>query len=225
MQIEELISRLVETARQRVQRGSVTERRLARLCGVSQPHMHNVLKNIRSLSPESADRLMQALGITVPELLWRFPEEAESEVRAVPVVRQRIGPGSDANLAVFRGYVPLAGSLLANLVSPVAARLSSELVLPSQFRTNDLLLLDQNEELRNRPSGGRCWVVAEESGLRVRYVRLGGTSVYLANEATVRDPRAWDQVQLNGRNILEVVRARIVWIGRDVEAEEIRPAG
>ena len=157
MQIEELISRLVETARQRVQRGSVTERRLARLCGVSQPHMHNVLKNIRSLSPESADRLMQALGITVPELLWRFPEEAESEVRAVPVVRQRIGPGSDANLGVFRGYVPLAGSLLVNVVRPVAARLSSELVLPAQFRANDLLLLGCGRGIRVagtlRPAG------------------------------------------------------------------------
>ncbi len=225
MQIQELISRLVETARLRVQQGTVTVRRLARLCGVSQPHMHNVLKDNRSLSPESADRLMQALGVSVAELLWRYPNEAESEVRAIPVIRQRIGPGSDANLALFRGYAPFPGSLLAGLVRPVAARLGPELILPALFHGNDLLLLDQNEELRAHPAGGRCWVVAEEAGLRIRYVRLGGSRLYLASEATVHDPRAWDSVQLQGRNILDVVRARIVWIGREVETEDVRPAG
>jgi len=225
MHIGDLIARLVETARRQVRSGMVSERRLARLCGVSQPHMHNVLKNTRSLSPESADRLLDALNISVPELLWRFPEDVEAEVRAVPLLRQRIGPGHDANLKIWRGYVPFAGKLLTGLVEPLAARLGAELVLPAQFAGNDLVLLDQNEQLRRRPAGGRCWVVAEDNGLRIRYVRVGGTRVYLANEDTVRDPKAWSSVHLDHRNILDVVRARIVWIGREVEGPETQSPG
>ena len=60
MGIEELYGRLIEVARQRVRAGQFTEVGLARLSGVSQPHMHNVLKNIRLLSPASASRLMRA---------------------------------------------------------------------------------------------------------------------------------------------------------------------
>ena len=69
MLIEELYQRLVDVARQRIRSGEMTERGLSRFCGVSQPHVHNVLKQVRALSPASADRLMRALGVTLPELL------------------------------------------------------------------------------------------------------------------------------------------------------------
>jgi len=207
----------VDVARQRVRAGQLTERGLARLCGTSQPHMHNVLKNIRALSTASADRLMQALNLSVPELLWRFPSDIELGVRAVPVVRNRIGPGADAVFTNFRGYTPFPAALVDGLLHPVAARLSPDLVLPRPLAANDLVLLDQNPLERQRPPAGNLWVVSDGTGLRVRYVKLGGTRVYIANETTVADPRNWQAIPLQGRNILDIVRARIVWIGREME--------
>jgi hypothetical protein len=217
--IEELHRRLLETARQRIRAGEVTERKLARLCGLSQPHLHNVLKEIRSLSTESADRLMRALNLTVVELLWRTPE-IDGAIRAIPIVRNRIGPGTEIGLTNFRGFVPFRESQLRSLVDPVLARLAADLAMPKAFAPNDLVLLDQNPEVRRHPSGTLSWVVATDMGLRVRYVRLGGTKVYLPSEATVDDPPRWEAVSLHGRDILDIVRARIVWISREMEAPQ-----
>jgi hypothetical protein len=217
--IEELYERLVDVARQRIRSGELTERGLSRLCGVSQPHIHNVLKQIRALSPASADRLMQALGVTLPELMWRSTDEKSSAVRIVPMLRHRIGPGMDAALSTVRGFMPFAARAVEGLVQPVAAQLSPDLVLPGALSANDLILLDQNPLVRAEPRGESCWVVAERGGLRVRYVKRGGTKIYLANEATVRDPKLWVAVALGDQGVTDIVLARVVWFGRDVAAD------
>ena len=226
--IEDLHERLIEAARQRVRAGQLTERGLARLCGMSQPHMHNVFKHIRALSTGSADRLMRALDLSIEGLLWQVPEGTHAGVCAVPLLRNPIGPGSDVSFAVFEGYIPFPDGLVKCLVQPVAARLAFDPVLPNPFAANDLVLLDQNAAARRESSGPHYWVVAEESGLRIRYVRLDSETLYLAGargescEANADDPSGWPSIPLAGLDILDVVRARIVWIGREME---IAPAG
>ena len=219
MYFRQLQGRLIEIARTRVQAGELTERGLARLCGVSQPHMHNVLKNLRALSIDSADRLMLALDIGVSDLLWQAPADCDARVRAIPVLRHRIGPGSDAQVAILQGHFPFPESMVGHMVEPLAARLGPDLVMPRALAAHDLILLDQNPQLRSMPGGDGLWVVAEDNRLRVRYVRLGGTRVYIADETTLPDPQKWHTISLQGRNILDVVRARIVWMGREMAKE------
>jgi transcriptional regulator with XRE-family HTH domain len=55
--------------RERVRSGAATERGLARLVGVSQPHMHNVLKGKRFFSLEKADQVLRSLGLDVLDLI------------------------------------------------------------------------------------------------------------------------------------------------------------
>jgi hypothetical protein len=219
---QELQARLVGIARERVRAGELTERGLARMCGISQPQMHNALKNIRGLSTGSADRLMRALDLHVSDLLWRVSAEPGALVRAIPLLQSRIGPGTDAVFAAVRGHIPLPESLLGDLVDPVAARLGPDLVLPKALAAHDLVLLDQNPRIREAPGCDSIWVVSGGSGLRVRYVRMEGTRLSIANEVTLEDPQAWHSIPLQGRNILDIVRARIVWMGRELEKE---PAG
>ena len=69
----DLHQRLLELLRQRVQGGQDTERGLARLAGVSQPHLHNVLKGKRLLSLDMADEILQNLQIGIADLV--DPEE------------------------------------------------------------------------------------------------------------------------------------------------------
>ena len=69
MYFEQLQRRLIETLRSLMGNGLLTERGLARSAGVSQPHMHHILKGARALSPEIADRILRALSITVLDLL------------------------------------------------------------------------------------------------------------------------------------------------------------
>jgi hypothetical protein len=194
------------------------------MCGMSQPHMHNVLKGIRLLSTKSADRLMSALGIQAADLLWGVSSEADAGIRAVPLVRNRIGPGTAGVLDVFRGNIPMPGSLLKNLIEPVASYLAPDLVMPAALASNDLVLLDQNPVVRAAPAGSGVWIVAEGAGLRARYLRLAGARLLVGNEVTRGDPQQWLSIPLQGRNILEIVRAHIVWIGREMETEPAGPA-
>jgi len=64
-----LQARLISVIRVRIRNGEITERAFARMVGISQPHIHNVLKGARALSPELCDRVMDWLGITVLDLV------------------------------------------------------------------------------------------------------------------------------------------------------------
>jgi transcriptional regulator with XRE-family HTH domain len=60
---------VIARVQERVRRGDVTERGLARLTGISQPHLHNILKGVRVLSPHMADLILRQLHINLLDLL------------------------------------------------------------------------------------------------------------------------------------------------------------
>jgi plasmid maintenance system antidote protein VapI len=64
-----LQTRLIDHIHQRVQCGELTERGLARMTGISQPHLHNMLKGTRVLSLPMADLILHRLHMTVLDLL------------------------------------------------------------------------------------------------------------------------------------------------------------
>lgn len=224
MRVEEIFERIVDLARRRVRSGVVSERGLARLCGVSQPHIHNVLKNLRALSPASADRLLEALGVTAADLLWTVPEEIETEVRAAPMLAARLGAGNTLDFEKFRGFTPLPASLLRGLVEPVTVRLGPDLAMPSSLKAGDIALLDQNPVVRAAPAEPFLWVVSEPTGTRVRYVKVVAGRLQIGADVGPLESREWRLVR-HGVNVLEIVRARIVWIGREMEAPEAGPTG
>jgi transcriptional regulator with XRE-family HTH domain len=69
MDFQELERRFIEHLRQRIRSGELTERGLARLAGISQPHVHNVLKGKRVFSLETADALLHVLHLDLLDLL------------------------------------------------------------------------------------------------------------------------------------------------------------
>ena len=94
-----LQSRLIKIVNLRIENGDFTERGLARILGISQSQVHNVLKGARKLKPELADHLMSRLDISVLDLIEsgalqnqvvrRLPVEAGT---LVPVARLRRAP-------------------------------------------------------------------------------------------------------------------------------------
>jgi plasmid maintenance system antidote protein VapI len=64
----QLESRLVSMLRDKIRSGELTERGSARLTGLSQPHVHNVLKGKRSLSMDAADSILVAMHLDVADL-------------------------------------------------------------------------------------------------------------------------------------------------------------
>jgi transcriptional regulator with XRE-family HTH domain len=69
MNFRDLQDRLTANLRERVRGGELTERGLARLTGVSQPHIHNVLKGKKLLSAHMADQVMDHLRMDVLDLV------------------------------------------------------------------------------------------------------------------------------------------------------------
>jgi hypothetical protein len=168
---------------------------------------------------------MRALNVSAPQLLWLSPHIAAPEIREIPLLRNHIGPGSEASFSEFRGYLPFSAPLVGGLDDPVAAQLSADLALPPELRAGDMVLLDRSAARRILPEPGSCWVVADGAGLRVRYVRRNGGELEIGGASNRAGVRVWRTVSLRGRDILEIVRARIVWIGREMEAPNAGPPG
>lgn len=66
-----LQQRLLDELGRRIRAGEFTESGLARRLGASQPHIHNALKGVRSLSIALTDDIMLELNIPLSELLTR----------------------------------------------------------------------------------------------------------------------------------------------------------
>lgn len=69
MTLGDLQRRFVALLRNRVRNGELTERGLARMVGVSQPHMHHVLHGKRSFSIATTDNMMRKLRVDVLDLI------------------------------------------------------------------------------------------------------------------------------------------------------------
>jgi len=79
MDFEELHRRLIGHLQRLVRSGEITERGLSRLTGVSQPHIHNVLKGKRLLSLSSADGILRQLHLDLLDLVE--PDEFRQRAR------------------------------------------------------------------------------------------------------------------------------------------------
>ena len=66
---ERLQLNLIQHLRDRVHSGELTERSLARITGISQPHLHNVLKGKHLLSLEKLDRILAYLELDLRDLI------------------------------------------------------------------------------------------------------------------------------------------------------------
>lgn len=61
--------RLLRHLQDMIRKGEITERSLARITGISQPHLHNVLKGKRLLSTEKADQILSCLRLDLRSFL------------------------------------------------------------------------------------------------------------------------------------------------------------
>jgi hypothetical protein len=69
MTLGDLQHRFVALLRKRVRNGELTERGLARVVGISQPHMHHVLNGKRAFSIQTTDDMMRQLQVDVLDLI------------------------------------------------------------------------------------------------------------------------------------------------------------
>jgi len=225
MLFQTLQSRLVTAIRTRVRSGELTERRLARLTGISQPHVHNVLKGVRVLSPEVADQLLRELRLSLLDLLdaaelsahLAVDTAAGSPYREVPVLEGALGPGhAFPETLSGTSRQPFPDIQVRTLVRPVTARLGADPSMSATVVEGDLVLLDQSERRREEIEPDALYAVEHEGQGLIRWVRCGARCIYLVTADSFTTPIRWVQVPLTGWRVLEIVKARVVWIARSL---------
>jgi hypothetical protein len=207
---------LVEILRSRVRNGELTERGLARLVGVSQPHIHNVLKGVRALSPELSDQILQHLRISLLDLIERERIQAHLNFGApgtgyvyVPLLHGAIGPASPWPTEVRSSErLPFPASHVSGIESPLAVRLAEDARMGSTFSAGDIALLDQSHRARSIIDPAGFYVVKSGSGGLIRRIQLAGNLLYLISDDTQRKPGGWHSISIEGRQLGQFVRAR-----------------
>ena len=116
---EVLRTRLIQFVNFRIRNGDFTERGLAKILGVSQPQIHNVLKGARKLSLELADRVIRKFDITVLDLL------DSSEIYEQMLMRGSIESSGPPTAGIGSHVPPKRLNIESTLKKPAAAETRS----------------------------------------------------------------------------------------------------
>ncbi len=214
--------RLLAELRDRLQNGEVTERALARRLGLSQPHINNVLRGRRNLSPEIADLLLNSFHYSLLDL---FSErELQSHVNSlqmpatpldVGVLKRPLGPGHeweavlDSNLR-YRSPIRLAASPYL-----LMARVSSDARMFPILGAADMALLDTSPSARRDESPSSLFAIALGKQTMLRWIRRGSSKVYLVDERDLNLPNEWRVMPLDAEGRTDFVKAKILWLGEE----------
>lgn len=207
--------------------GELTERGLARLTGVSQPHMHNLLKGTRALSAEIGDRILYHLRLSALDLVdtstlrkYLISQEPEdlSLHSYLPVLNGRIGPSHPwpTDVEAYERF-PIARHITDGMFHPVVARAADDVRMHPLFADGDLLLLDQSHRARTEIDPDAIYVIKRGRVGLVRRLRLLSRGVYMACEDGLDRTTGWERLPVEGQQITHFVRARAQFVSRELE--------
>jgi hypothetical protein len=230
MLLGDLRDALLECVRARVRNGELTERGLARLTGVSQPHMHNLLKGTRVLSPEIGDRILYHLRLSALDLIDRptlrrhLVSEKSDDLSShsyLPVLVGRIGPSHPWPCSV-ESYerFPIPMHLISRMFHPIVVRAAEDVRMYPLFGDGDLLLLDQSRQARTEIDPDAIYVIKRGRIGLVRRLRNFGRGVYMVSDDSLDRPNGWERLPVEGQQMTHFVRARAQFISRDLEWPE-----
>ena len=208
-----LQARLVALLQARIRNGEITERSLARLIGVSQPHFHNVLKGMRIFSTGMADQILRRLRIDLIQLLSDGEMAAAllprplhtSGCHPVPLLDGRIGSEDPYPQRIGPGFYPFAATEVRGFRSPVAAWLAPDPHRAPSFAGPGVVLLDCHEEVRLSFNQKDYFALdLDGTGTISRVQRTDGTWKIRVGEVS-----DWQPVPHSGRAILDLIKGRV----------------
>lgn len=212
MHFRVLQGRLVAHIQNRVRNGEISERSLARLTGISQPHVHNVLKGKRLLSPETADQMMMRLHIDLTDLLTAEdlerasrPQVGGGEYRAVRLLEGWIGPEHPYPRTAGKQHYRFPAADVERLEEPVAARLAPRAVETAVSGLGGVVLLDTADSARSGPEEKGYFALELPDGCRVGLVHRTGLHLYLESRAD----KQWMSTRLPDGDPAEYIRGRV----------------
>ncbi len=213
-----LVEMVRQSARESVRKGEVTERSLARLSGMSQSHMHNVLKGIRSLKVEKADRLLSAMKLQLRDLIDELPSTVVA-IESVPIMLDILGARTtEFHPHRVRGHVAVPAHIARAAGCPVAALIGEDFQLPLPFAPGDLVVIQQAKEFRSTIDPRAVYLVLTAFGPRLRYIRICGDRLFLPAEPYLRTPSAWESLSTSESTLRSSIYGRVSWVSRQLDA-------
>jgi transcriptional regulator with XRE-family HTH domain len=208
--------RLLETLRAKVAQGNATESALAERLGYSQPQVHNVLKGERGLTPEFADAVLRAFDMQLEDLLP--PSTKDERFREVRILKGHIAAGQPFPLdTVWSGTRVFTTEFLSHYQDPILVKVGkSETSMLPTIQPNDLLLVDRSPDRRRHPKMTRIYAVSLEEGGTVKRCEVVGRELVVMPENMQERGFSPRTIPLADRNILDIIRGEVVWIGREL---------
>ncbi len=218
--------RLLENLKARVRRGEMSERGLSKLIKFSQPHVHNVLAGKRHLTAKIADAVLARLEMEVEDFLApeeirrRLPQQGfkDSPFRSVPVLKGRIAAGQPFPLeSGWTGSRAFTAEFLKRYDRPILVKvgLNETSMLPT-IQPGDLLLLDQSPERRQQPKFSRIYALSLAEGGTLKRCEVVERELVIVPENMQQKGLTPQRLSLEDKNVLDVVKGEVVWIGREL---------
>jgi len=209
MSFRELQMRLLSHIRTLVHNGVLTERSLARLTGISQPHIHNVLKGKRLASTAMADQILLRLRVDLLDLL--APEEARSAEKAefctVALLEGFLGPGYPYPGGVSISGYPFPAAEVEKLESPMAVRLKADPERPPHFNHPGVVLLEC--DIQRLDLDEEAYVALDLGGSgTIGLLRGTPRHIYLWD----RESLTWHPVALPAGSPSESIKGRVSYV-------------
>lgn len=213
MTIRQMQQRLLVLLNEKVRRGEMSQRRLARLTGFTQPHIHNVLKGARAMNANLADAALHCLNLSVRDLI---AEGVPAAWQQAPLWQGEIGVGGQfPKPHQGSGCLPFPAQFLSRFTDPVLLRVGgSERSMAPLIEPEDLILMDQSEARRRKPEFGSIYVIMLAGSARLCRCQAVGSNLLLTGE-NGRFPSLPDRVPVGDGHLLDVVKGAVVWACRE----------
>jgi hypothetical protein len=117
---------------------------------------------------------------------------------------------------------PFLAAELDRLGDPALVELAEDPRMRPLFRGGDVALLDRAPDRRRYPDPEGCYALDLGRDNLIRCVRRRADALCVTTMERF-EPLPGDYVSLADRNILEVVKAKVVWIGRNLEPSLFAP--
>lgn len=217
-------SRILSRIREKVNNGEITERGFARATGISQPHIHKVLKGTRTLSFERFDSILKHLKFS----LLDFSSDAELDDQLakrvsrppgtlISFLERPIGPGGGWDSRVRRDdryAIPCSAVETGHLL--VAARLRPDPAMIQSQSGLNVAAIELGRATHPFPSD-TLYVIALRGEAVLRRIRQGAGHLYLVSDPTANEPLRWERLAPDHAQSAGPILGRVVWLGRESE--------
>jgi transcriptional regulator with XRE-family HTH domain len=219
MNFSEIQTRLLLRIGRLIRNGELTERGFARSSGISQPHIHKVLKGTRNLSTAGFDLLLKSLGCSLLDFVhedemalhraWDLRRQARCI--EVPLRTTALGPGQPWPADRSRSDLyPIPCSLRPDTARLAIVRLNPDPNMRETLRLCRVAVIDLTSQVTQDATS--LYAVDRGEDVVLRRVRRGSNRLYLISDQNPDCPLLWEAVPKIDSRGNPAIRGRVIWL-------------